>query len=293
MKHSLITIILLSVLTLVGCSSEPEPDIEATVAAALAATQTAAPTQTPLPPTATPEPTHTPTPVPTDTPTPEPTATATPQPTDTSVPLLTPAPDSAILETNLETGGVLYELPEEGFSIALPEEWQVIDLNKVDMAGIFDALGEQNEDLKGLFSSSLLKNLVSAGIKFYALNLDQESLHATVPATINILKQDLPFEPTLEMYTDLNMGQLEQFFDLTSEIEQEQVMFGDIEGTSITYTAEIVDPIGRPIEAMNRQYLILDGSLAYIITLSMPVELAEKHLQPYAEAAETFRLIEE
>jgi hypothetical protein len=292
MKHLLAVLILLSTLAVVSCSNEPEPDIEATVAAALAATQTAAPTNTPLPPTATPEPTHTPTSIPTDTPTSTPTATATPEPTDTPAPIQSPSLASPIIETELETGDILYELPADRFSIALPQDWQAVDLEKMQLPEVLEAVGEQNENLKGLFSSSLLKNLVAAGIKFYAINLDQESLQGTIPATINILIQDLPFEPTLEMYTTLNISQLEQFFDLTSKIEQEQLMLGDLEATRITYTAKIVDPFGRTVEISNTQYLVLEGSLAYIITLSMPAELAENYLQSYSEAVETFRLIE-
>jgi hypothetical protein len=85
---------------------------------------------------------------------------------------------------------------------------------------------------------------------------------------------------------------LESFFDLTSEIEQEQIMLGDIEAVKIAYTTNLVDPFGRPLEVANTQYLLLNGSTAHIVTLVMPVELADDYLQPFSEAAETFRLIE-
>ena len=50
-------------------------------------------------------------------------------------------------------------------------------------------------------------------------------------------------------------------------------------------------PFGQPIEALNRQYIILEGSLTYIITLAMPIELVEDHLQSFSEEVETFRFI--
>lgn len=292
MKRLLMMALLLPALVLVACANDPEPDLDATVAAALAATQTAAPTNTPLPPTATPEPTATATPLPTATPTPQPTATPTPLPADTATPEPAEPPASGFVETKLDSGDTLYESPLEGLSIVMPEEWQVIDLNEIDMAEILGAVGEQNENLEDLFSSSFLQNLVAAGMKFYALNVNQDSLQTTFPATINILTQDLPFEPTLDEYTTLNVAQLEQFFDLTSEIEQEEISLGEVEGTRITYTTNIVDPLGRPVEVLNRQYLILDGSLAYIVTLSMPVTLVDQYLEPFTETVETFRLVE-
>ncbi len=72
-------LIVLVGLFLTACSSEPEVDVDATVAAALSATQTAVPTATAVPPTDTPIPTNTPTPAPTDTAVP--TETAVPIPT--------------------------------------------------------------------------------------------------------------------------------------------------------------------------------------------------------------------
>lgn len=104
MKRLLICLTFTNLL-LAACGGTPTPNIEATVQAAIAATQSAQPTETPTPkPTDTPLPTDTPTPKPTDTPvptetptpkptdTPEPTDTPTSEPTHTPVPTDTPVP---------------------------------------------------------------------------------------------------------------------------------------------------------------------------------------------------------
>lgn len=88
-----LSLISLVILILTACaSSTPTPNVEATVQAAVKATETSKPTSTPVPPTATPVP-PTNTPVPTDTPVP-PTATptATSTPTDTATPTETAVP---------------------------------------------------------------------------------------------------------------------------------------------------------------------------------------------------------
>ncbi len=87
MKHLLVFLAVLTCMVLAACSATPTPDLEATVQAAVAATQAAQPTNT-----FTPEPTDTPTPEPTDTSTPTPTDTPTPVPTDTPVPTSTAKP---------------------------------------------------------------------------------------------------------------------------------------------------------------------------------------------------------
>ena len=86
-KSYILTILLLAVLFLIACGGTPTPDVEATAQAALAATQTAQPTNTLVPPTDTPiPPTATPTATATFTPTPTNTSTATPTPTPTPHP---------------------------------------------------------------------------------------------------------------------------------------------------------------------------------------------------------------
>ena len=42
------------------------------------------------------------------------------------------------------------------------------------------------------------------------------------------------------MYTNLNISQLEQLFDLTSEIEQEQIKFGDTEENTLNYNIRVL-----------------------------------------------------
>jgi hypothetical protein len=97
MPRTITLVILVSSLFWAGCAGPSQAEIDATVQAALAATQTAQPTAThtpspspsplptntltvtPLPPTATPTGTPTPAPTLTNTPTPEPTPTSTPQ----------------------------------------------------------------------------------------------------------------------------------------------------------------------------------------------------------------------
>ena len=289
MKYLLaILTLLFGLLFAIGCSSGL--DIEATIAAGLAATQTAAPTNTPIPPTPTPEPTATPTP--THTPTPEPTATPTPEPTATSTPTTTPTPLFSISETILEDGYTLYELPQEGFSIVLSSDWQVADLYKMDFPGMLDLVGEQNENLDTVFSSEYLQNLAASGIKLYAINVSEESIQLAVPASVNVIVQELPFDLTLEEYATLTITQLEQLFNPTSEITQEQVMLGELEAVRLVTPIEIVEPLGQTVEIASVQYLIVTDSFAYVVTVSIPMELVGSYLEVFSEEVETFRLME-
>lgn len=283
---NLLLLSLVSLTTLCGRipGLQPEVNSEATIAAAVAATLTAVPTNTPIPPTNTPVPTDTPPPPPTDTPTP------TPAPTNTPEAISLSTPESSIIQTELESGEILYESPAEGFAMTLPSEWQVIDLDEKSLAEALGAVGEQNKALESLFTNEFFQSLIAAGIKFYAINTSQDSILNDIPATINVVKQELPIELTLDDYAALNIKQLEQFFDLTSEIQQEKVMLGNVEAVKVTYTTNLNNPLGQQAEMSNTQYLILNGSTAYVVTLSIPVSLAEQYQAGATKAVETFRL---
>jgi hypothetical protein len=274
-------IMLVTILTLVvsGCSSqapEPTPDIASTVAAAVAATQTAQPTNTPIP-----EPTDTPTPEPS--PTPEPTSTPEPLPTDT------PAPVSVLESTVLESGWTRYE-SSDGFAISLPPQWQPLNLNAVALGNALEAVSEDVPEFEQFFSNQFMRNLVASGIKFYALDLSPESVSYQIPSSINILKTDLGIEFPLDPYVALNIRQIQEFADPAVPIINERVTLGEAgpEAEMLQYQMNLPGISGELSPAVLLQYLIVDKSLVYVITLSAPPELLEAKLETMKQIAQTF-----
>ena len=194
------------------------------------------------------------------------------------------------VQSTLETGDILYEFDEDGFSIALPEDWQVINLDDEEFSNALSMIGDQNASLKEIFTSDYFRSLAAAGMRFYALNTSLDSLQSDTPMNINIIKQTLPLEFTLEEYVAFNVSQLEQIFDLQSDIVQETRMLGDTESVRITYTTNLVGPFGNLLELQNAQYLIVVDDVAYIVTMGMVTDLVNTYFTPSLEAVETFRL---
>ena len=289
MKKAIIFISFVFVL-FTACNSLSEEEVMQTAVANVSATQTAEPTATPLPTdTPTPEPTATNTPIPTDTPTPAP--TETPVPTDTLEPTATATPASSLVETELESGDILYEQTDAGFSIVLSPDWLVIDLSSDDFSQMLGMVGGQNESLS-FFTEEYFQQIVASGIRFYALNENVESLSSPVPMSINVLTQEGDLGLSLEEFMTVNTAQFANFFDLTSEIEQEVMMLGDMEVGRISYTVNLVTALGIESEVANTQYLVLTDDGFYIVTLGMGVELVEEYQEAARTAVETFQLIE-
>lgn len=284
-------------LGIMACSSEPEIDVDATIAAGLAATQTAMPTNTPVPtntliPTDTPEPTSTP--VPTNTPE----STSTPIPTEESEPTeaetnnIEPneANSGGFVITLLDDGSQRIQVPESGFSIELTAAYEAVDPGDNEM---LQAALEQAVD-QSLFDNQQMSALAAAGIKLYAVNTSIESLTAESPVVINIIRQELPFGFELDEFTTINQTQLGQFFELTSEISAEFLTLGDVDASVLSYTANIPIVTGQMIEFANAQYLVIDpedDKIAYIVTVGMPASVVDQLQADALETAETFRLL--
>ena len=279
--------LILGVFIISSCASNPESEegaysernIKATIAAGIAATQTAMPTETP-------EPTNTPSPTPTEVPTETPTEIP---PTETAEPEAETDSGSFVI-TELEDGSRLFEVPAHNFSIEFSDHYEAVDPSDSEFfqEAIEDTLAQN------AFSNEQMTALVTAGIKLYAVNMSPNSLTAAVPASINILTQELPLGFSLEEFTTINQVQIGDFVSLTSDVNVNYLQLGQTPASTISYTASIINLNGKPIEVANTQYLIIDpenGKLAYVITVSMLLDLLDEFGTDMLETAETFRLL--
>jgi len=155
--------------------SEAELDATSTaIASSIFATQTAqAPTATPIP-TDTPQPTPTPTTTSTLTPTPTKTRPPTPIPTDTPVyPIPAGWRDHAT----------------ERFSLALPEGWETIDVDKEGIASILNILKGLQSDWAQNVVQMLSTEAIQESIKFWAMDTRPAGVGY---ANVNVIFQSMP-----------------------------------------------------------------------------------------------------
>lgn len=282
------------VLLLAACGAEP--DMEATVAAAIAATETA------RPPTATPEPTATTTPTPTDTPTPEPTATDTPTPTPT--PTDTPTPEPTPTETATavppfdpggfdtavwENGWTQYTLADAGFSVALPPNWLAFRPDPTFLAGIMGEVGAQNEGVLRMLSSDTMQAMAAGGIRLMALDLDPDVIALTTPTSLNILALELPVQLPFDSWLSINEAQVQSMAEAGS-FSVDEVTIAGRSAARFTYTTQLVNVLGQQDQVYLQQYLLLDGKKGYVLTFAAQAGIAEEYTDLFAEIAETFAL---
>lgn len=232
---------------------------------------------------------------PTDTPIPTATATATAKPTltPTTPPTATPTVEpGAFITSTLENGWINYESQTDGFTIALPPEWIPINLNPDTLDDALAVSGELNPEIGGLLTSEKLRNLIAAGIKFYALEVSQESLNLGLPPSANLLMVDLGLELPLDLLVPASIQQLESIADPEIPIAHQLVTLSNHEAAEITYVTDVVGIGGDPVSMMLMQYIMVDGTMQYVLTLGAPAELADSYSDILKDIAKSFQLLE-
>jgi len=157
---------------------------------------------------------------------PDPTATSKPEPTATSEPEPTdePAPEpEEVAGGNVDSDWLWYGIAEDGYYLALPPEWREIDMDPETMNASLDALEQENSDVATLLSNAQVENLIISGISFYGFDLSPQAIGDEFPTSINVLKQPLGAEISLDVYTELNVGALENLDNVSTAVDNQRV----------------------------------------------------------------------
>ena len=183
-------------------------------------------------------------------------------------------------------------MPSEKFVIALPPKWQQLSLEPEFWERGINMVSEQNPQLKSVLSSGMMANLVASGIKLYALDLSPESLEADFPASANVLKANLGAKIPLDSYVSLSLAQIKKFANPKFPVTHRRVTLSNVEAEEIKYEMNLTVGRAAPVPFRIVQYIIVDGSTAYVISLSCPVELDAAYAPVFEKIGQSFRLIE-
>jgi hypothetical protein len=213
--------------------------------------------------------------------------TNTPVPTETP----TPVPTAALVTTTLDSGWIRYELPGEGFAMALPPRWRPVDLAPDTLATTLQTIHDENPGIRGLISAEMLRGQVLSGLTFYAIHAAPETYSYDTPTNLNLVKLVLQIDISLETYVQQKLRQIELQVIRNTPIHHERVMLGNVEAEKFAYDREITGTTGEFISVHIIQYLILDGRTSYVITLTAPRPLTDTYVPMFEEIGTSFELL--
>lgn len=262
-KVPLVLMCLLTSAILVACGpSQAERDARDTkIAADIYATLTAeAPTPTP---TATNTPTRTPTPTPTNTQTP----TNTPTFTSTSSPF------------PLQAGWREYDLSD--FRIALPEEWEAVDIDKEGFDAIISQLGGLEYDWAKNTAEMMSSEGMQEMTKFWAKDSEPAGVGF---ATANVTFQSMFYKVDIEDFCTM-MSSTYQQMGMTMLDSKCGLEINGLDAARF----ELQMGIG-PFAVKEHQYVYLDDSDIWSVNVAVDETQWSKYESTFETIAESFRV---
>lgn len=273
---SILMCLLISAVLFACGPSQAELDAQATkFAANIFATQTAAaptPTNTPAPsptPTDTPKPTSTPTSTPTPTPTPSPTALPTNTPTVIAIPTTAPMPWPDTWNDHAASG----------FHIALPERWEVVDVDREGVEAILSMLETLNTEWARNTTAMLSAEGVQEMTKLWAMDSEPAGVGY---ATMTITHQSQPFPIRVE--------------DLCAQLESAYQQMG-FEVVAVECGLKINEldagrsivrlPVGA-LAVKEYQYWYVQGRSVWVVSMAVDETKWSEYEPIFATIAESF-----
>lgn len=242
-------------------------------------------------PTPTPTATSTPTETPTITPTVTPSATATP--TSTSTPTQTPTPTATPFQlyqvgTPQINGWMLFEMPEDGYSIALPPKWQAINLNE----SILDTLVNnpwRDESWNEILTDQV-RQYIKSGVKFLSFDFSATNLYPLFPATVYILKVTTIQFP-LDMVMPASIKQMELLPGVIKPVTGRLITLPAGEAVEIKIKIKSNNALNKDLVIYMTVYLLYHNSDQFLIYMAAPADNTALYASTFDQIARTFKFI--
>ncbi len=188
-----------------------------------------------------------------------------------------------------EAGWVVYDMSAKGFAIALPEEWEQIDLDPQTISATIEFMQKQNPEMAKMVEG-IASSVLQSGGSFFAFDLGPDSASTGMVANLNVLQQDMGTAPSLDFVVQLSAGQLENLSSVVPPVEHEIIDLPAGEAGVMRYKLNMNKADGTPVTVLARQYVLIKGTVLYILSMGAPAELEETYLPVFDKIAQTFRI---
>ncbi len=211
-----------------------------------------------------------------------PEATATPTPAPTSAPSQT---------TPVSTEGwTLNEVPKDRFAIALPPDWEQVDMDPANFMASMQALSERNADAATMIEGQA-SAMVSAGIAFFGFVPDPEALAAGIPTDVNVQRQPLGGPMTLDEITDLALQNLSNSEAVEQPVEHNTVALEAGGGIEFRFRANVTDQNGNDFALAVTQFLTLRRQDLYVVTLTTAADKETAYAATFEQIGKSLEFI--
>jgi hypothetical protein len=190
-------------------------------------------------------------------------------------------------EARSENGWPLYEVPAEGFALALPPEWRQFDMNPATFEQTYRDAIRANPQLEAVYPD-LLQH-IKPGLKFFGV--DEPSMGSGFTTHVSVLRLTLPEGFPLELFVSEIRRQLENGPHVRPPVVRERVKTaaGDTERLRLTLTMH--PRPGETAVVASTQYYFAMKTDVYVMTLSAPADREAQYRSTFDQIGASFRFV--
>jgi len=209
-----------------------------------------------------------------------PTATAEPtQSLEPAKPPSSPSPPTS--------AWVTYDVPAERLSMALPHDWQRIEMDPATLQAVMDVWHDRDPQVAAILEQA--KGLIEQGIVFWGIDLSPTALAAGYVANVNVLKSALPVTMSLSVLSQVSAAELENLEAVVSAVTRERVQLPAGEAETLRYQMRVPDVQGETLTVDAFQCLLVDDGMVYTVSLVSKAGGPEDYQAIFEQMLESIR----
>ncbi len=187
-------------------------------------------------------------------------------------------------------GWVLNEVPRDRFAIALPANWEQVDMDPSKFMASMQTLRERNAEAAAVIEGQA-RALASAGVSFFGFDPASETLAVGIATDANVQRQPMGTPMTLDDITELALQNLGNSQAVEQPVTHRRVMLEGGESTEFRFRANVTDQSGNPLALAVTQYLIVRQQDLYVITLTTTADRDSAYAEVFEQIGKSFRFI--
>lgn len=190
-------------------------------------------------------------------------------------------------EKKTENGWPIYEVPSEGFALAMPSDWREVEMNPDKFEANFREMLKQNPQLRSMFGDG--KQQSTSGVKFFGL--EESSTKSGFTTYVNVVRQPCAPWTTLDSATTDLLKQLEAAPVVVKPFNHSRIKLEKGEGERFQYQVTMQTHAGQPVQISSTQLLVVTETNLYVLSLVVLAGKESQYNETFDKIAQSFRLM--
>lgn len=180
----------------------------------------------------------------------------------------------------------------EGFQIALPPQWQTLNLSEEALGLGLSLADAPTAEWQALLDNPIFQRLLIDGMKFMAFDFSPAALRYDLPANVNLVKLNIGSDLPITALRTLNERQLATLAEPDYPLRSELVTVHGREAIFFHYVLnQQVGFAQTQLTAINQLLLMKDG-VQYIVTVAVPYRTRLAYQEPVARILASVQLLD-